>query len=145
MKMRIRPGVIPIRRLSGSSIVELMLVFPLLMTLGFGIVEYSSFIYAKTAVQNAAREGARSAIKSAATNSTVQAAIDAVMANAGLQRSGYTVALSPSNMLGLPTGQSITVTVSFAWGNLGLHPLPSGMGGISNSKALTSSVVMNRE
>lgn len=123
----------------------MVLVFPLLMTLGFGILEYSSFIYAKGAVQTAAREGARAAIQSSATNASVQATVDSVMANAGLQGTGYTMTLSPPTMLGLPTGQAITVTVAFNWGNLGLHPLPTGMGGISNSKSLTSTVVMHRE
>jgi Flp pilus assembly protein TadG len=138
-------SVISLRRHSASAIVELVLIFPLLMTLGFGIIEYSSFIYAKTAVQNAAREGARAAIQSSATNASVQSVIDSVMANAGLQSSGYTTTFSPSNLLGLPTGQAISITVTFTWGNLGLHPLPSGMGGISSSKTLTSTVVMHRE
>jgi len=55
--MPVKLSPISTKRRIGSSIVELMLVFPLLMTLGFGIIEYSSFIYAKSAVQTAAREG----------------------------------------------------------------------------------------
>jgi len=63
----------------------------------------------------------------------------------GFRDRAYTVSVSPPNLLGLPTGQPIYITVTFNWGNLGLHPLPSGMGGIANSKTLTSTVMMNRE
>lgn len=116
-----------------------------MLMLGLGIAEYSSFIEAKNAVQAAAREGAREAIRSTATNSSVQSAIDSVMSSQGLQGSGYTITLSPATMLGLPSGQQISVTVACTWANVGLHALPPGMGAISNSKQIAETIYMDRE
>ena len=75
----------------------------------------------------------------------MQSAIDSMMTTAGLNSSGYSVAVSPANLVGLPTGQPVTVTVSCTWANVGFHALPAGMGGIPNSKTITESVTMNRE
>lgn len=116
-----------------------------LTLMGLGIAEYGSYYSVKSALQQAARDGALEAIKSSGTNANVQSAVDVSMANCGLQTSGYTVTLSPSNMLGLPTGQSISVTVQCVWANVGLHALPPGMTNISPTQVISESVVMNRE
>ena len=121
------------------------LVIPVMVMLAFGVVEYASFISVKASIQQAAREGAREAIRSTATNTSVQSAISAVMTNAGLQGSGYTVTISPASVQGLPTGQAVTITVSCTWANVGMHALPAGMGQISDSKVITETVLMNRE
>lgn len=129
----------------GNAILEAMLVFPLLTCLGFGCVEYSWFLSVKSSIQEAARAGAREAVSSTATNSTVQTSIDLAMTNAGLQNSGYTITFNPTSMAGLPTGQAVSITVSCDWSTVGVHPLPAAMGGIPSNRIVTSTVVMNRE
>jgi Flp pilus assembly protein TadG len=139
----------PLRQLHhrrrGNTLLVMCLICPAMIALAMGIAEYGSFFQVKADVQHATREGAREAIRSTATNASVQSAVDAVMSTAGLQSSGYTVTLSPAVMLGLPTGQPITVTVSVLWANAGLHALPAGMGQIPGSKQITETLVMNRE
>ena len=43
-------------RYSGATLVELALVFPFLITLIFGLVEFARYVMVKQAVTNAARE-----------------------------------------------------------------------------------------
>lgn len=116
-----------------------------LAVLGFGIAEYGSYFSVKGGVQHAARAGALEAARPTATNASVQSAIASCMDGSGLKDSGYTVNLNPPNMLGLPTGQPISVSVQCTWANVGLHALPAGMVNISNSKVISTSVLMNRE
>ena len=129
----------------GNVTIEMLFLCTTLAILGFGIAEYGSFFDVKSSVQHAAREGAREAISPTATNSSVQNVVALCMTNAGLQNSGYTVTLNPTNMLGLPTGQPVSVRVQCSWANVGLHALPAGMVNISNSQVISETVLMNRE
>jgi len=52
----------PPRRIRGAAAVELALLFPFLMAILFGILEWSFVVYNKGIVANAAREGARAGI-----------------------------------------------------------------------------------
>ena len=52
----------PRRRSRGAAAVELALLFPFLMAILFGILEWSFVVYNKGIVANAAREGARAGI-----------------------------------------------------------------------------------
>jgi Flp pilus assembly protein TadG len=81
------------RRRSGTSILEMMLVFPLLIMLSFGVVDYGYYIYLKNTFQAAAESGARAAIPYAATNSSVTGAsgiVTQMMSAAGIPSSKYT-------------------------------------------------------
>jgi Flp pilus assembly protein TadG len=133
------------RRTRGGSLIELVLVLPILLSLSFGIAEYGYYFYVKNTMLGAARNGARQAILSTATNTTVTSTISSTMTAAGLQNSGYTVTTSPSTVSSVSTGTLITVTVTLNWGTAGVHVLPSWLGGISNSKQLVAVACMNRE
>lgn len=50
---------------NGASAVEFAIVLPLLMTILFGIIEFSILLYNKQVITNASREGARAGIVSA--------------------------------------------------------------------------------
>ena len=53
----------PVRsRSRGASAVELALLFPFIMAILFGIIEFSFLLYDKAMITNAAREGARAGI-----------------------------------------------------------------------------------
>ena len=134
----------------GTSVLEMALVLPVLLMLSFGIVDYGYFFYVKNTAQGAAQAGARAAIPASATNANVTTVISNMMSAAGLQGSGYTVAITDTNGAAInvstvAAGSSIKVTVSLTWGNAGLHALSSSMGGISGSKQLVGVAVMRKE
>ena len=47
---------------TGSNLIEFALVLPLLLTLVFGIIDFSLALYDKAVITNAAREGARAGV-----------------------------------------------------------------------------------
>ena len=64
-----------ILRPRGSAVLDAALVFPILLSLTFGTIEYGYYFYVKHSLQGAAREGARAAITPSATNSDVTTAV----------------------------------------------------------------------
>jgi hypothetical protein len=47
----------------GTSVIEFVIILPLLLALLFGIVEFSIILYDKSVITNASREGARAGIE----------------------------------------------------------------------------------
>jgi Flp pilus assembly protein TadG len=121
------------------------LVLPVLLMLSLGVVDYGYYFYVKNTLQGAASAGVRAAIPPNATNANVTSVIGTMMTAAGLQNSGYTVTLTPSDVSTAADGQSITVKITCTWSNCGMHSLPSNMGGISNSKQVIGAAVMQKE
>ena len=134
-----------LRMRRGASVLEMALVLPILLMLSFGVVDYGYFLYVKNTVQGAAQAGVRTAITSSATNASVTTVISNMMTAAGLQNSGYSVTLSPSDVSTAAAGSTVTVTISCTWGSLGVHTLSSSLGGISNSKQIVGVAVMRKE
>ena len=130
---------------SGGAVLEMALVLPILIMLAFGMADYAYFFFVKNTVQGAAQVGARAAIPSNATNSTVTTAISQAMTAAGLQSSGYTVTTVPADVSTAAAGSSVQVTVTCSWGTVGLHALPAGFGGIPNSKNVIGTATMRKE
>jgi Flp pilus assembly protein TadG len=128
-------------RRRGSTVVETALVLPILFYLAFGTVEFGHFFFVKHNFQSAAREGARAAVVTTATNADVTTAVTNAMNAAGIASNKYTVTLSPSNVSGVASGTSITITVSGTWGNVGVRPL----GIIGSDKQVVGTTVMRRE
>jgi len=136
-------GVSNRRRWRGSAVLDAALVFPILLSLTFGTVEYGYYFYVKHTLQGAAREGARAAIPSTATNALVTAAVSNAMTAAGLQNSGYSVTPSPSDVSTVAAGQPITVTVACTWGTVGSGFRPLGL--IGSTKQVKGITVMRKE
>jgi len=130
---------------AGSSVLELVLVLPILIMLSFGVVDYGDYFYVKNTLQGAAQAGARTAITSSATNTSVSNVISSMMTAAGLQSSGYTVSFNPTDVSTASSGSTVSVTVSASWGSAGVHTLSAAYGGISNSKQVTGTAVMIKE
>src|SRR5579872_2554321 len=128
-----------VRRHTGGAVLEMLLVLPMLLMLSLGVVEYGYYAFVKNTLQGAAQTAVRAAIPASASNSDVTTAISTMMTAAGLQNSGYTVTLSPSDVSTASEGQSITVTITVSWGNLGVHALGSTWGGISDSRQVKGS------
>ena len=129
----------------GASVLEFVLVIPILAMLSFGIVDYGYYFYVKNTVQGAAQAGARAAIPGTALQSDVTTAVSNILTAAGLQNSGYTLTTSPTDITTASVGSTVTVTVRINWSNVGIHALSSGWGGISNSKVVTGAAAMRKE
>ncbi len=82
-------------RYRGTAVVEAALVFPLLLLLTMGAIEYGWLFLKAQHTTNAARQGARLAIRPDVTTPEVLTLIDRLMAEGGLADSGYIVNLMP--------------------------------------------------
>ncbi|UCG59707.1 MAG: pilus assembly protein [Phycisphaerales bacterium] len=89
------------RRYRGTAVVEAAIVFPLLLILTLGAIEYGWLFLKAQLVTNAARQGARIGILEDATEAEVLAIIDGLMIAGGLPV--YTPTLSDTT---LPDGRA---------------------------------------
>jgi Flp pilus assembly protein TadG len=110
----------------GSTVVELAVVVIIFMMMMFGILEYCLIIYTTNIAENAAREGARSAIVNASDATLVsdtQTYVQSLMAGLDTKMSGYAcnvyLADTNGNNIGSPVGatfgQYICVQVSLTY------------------------------
>jgi len=90
--------------------VEAALVFPLLLLLTMGAIEYGWLFLKAQHMTNAARQGARLAIRPDVTNGEVLALIDRLMAEGGLADSEYVVNLTPAPTA-VGTGEPLEVEI----------------------------------
>jgi Flp pilus assembly protein TadG len=133
------------RKRRGGAVLETAMVLPIVIMLGFGVVDYGYVIYLTNTFQAAAQAGARTAIVDTSQNSDVTSTISTLMTAAGIPAANYTVTLSPSNISGLSSGTTITVTITGTWGTLGTKILPQSFGGMSTSKQIVGVSVMQKE
>ena len=98
----------------GAAALEMAIVLGLLILLVFGIIEMGRAIMVNQVITNAAREGARRAVITGATNTQVERRIDAYLADAGI--TGYTRILevngAPGSLATAPTHAQVGVAVS---------------------------------
>src|SRR5690349_5471706 len=80
-------------RRRGAALVEFAVVSPILVSLVLGTIEVSRVLQVKQYLTDAARYGARAASRPGASNSDVQAAIKAVVANFNIPASAVTTAV----------------------------------------------------
>ncbi len=109
---------------SGVVTVEVALIVPILLLLMFGLIEYGWMFLKSQEITNAARRGARVAVRADATNSDVTAAIAQVMSDADLGDSGYQVTITPADISAAATGDVITVEITLPYGNVSLAGSP---------------------
>ncbi len=134
-------------RRRGAAVMEAALVFPVLISLTFGSVEFGHFFFVKHSFQGAAREGARAGIAPGATNTEVTNAVAAAMSSAGFTATQYTVAIRDSgdtanvNVNTATAGTSVLVKVTATWGTVGIRPL----GLIGTGKNVIGQTVMRKE
>jgi Flp pilus assembly protein TadG len=124
---RKREGNLPtlVRRTRrGSEVLEAALVFPILLALAFGTVEFGYYFYVEHNLESAAREGARAAIPAGLNAGQradeVEAAVDRVMTASGYQAADYEIEVNdPFDT------DYIQVKVKMHWSNVneGLKPM----------------------
>lgn len=92
----------------GAAMVEFAIVLPVLALLVFGMIEYGWVFFKAAQLDQAARMGARVAVRPAATEDEARSAIDEVMKGAFLDKSGYTITISD---ISVDVGQPVEVHV----------------------------------
>lgn len=98
-------------RYRGTAVVEAALVFPLLLLLTMGAIEYGWLFLKAQHTTNAARQGARLAIRPDVTTGEVLTLINRLMAEGGLAGSGYVVNLTPADVASLSAGDPLEVEI----------------------------------
>ena len=121
-RRRLRPGM---------AAVEAAIIFPLLLTLTFAMIEYGWMFLRQEQVVNTARQAARLASTPDATSAQVTSRIGTLMSGYGMGSSGYTATVSS---VSVATGQTVSVTVSVPYANVqitgvNLFPTPSTISG----------------
>ena len=111
---------------AGAELIEFALVFPLLLMIILGIVDFALMFQRYEVVTNAVREGARVAVLPGYTETDVQARVASYIAERGLPTTGEnpTVAVTATT---IPEGgahgrprpsPSTTPTTTASWGRL---------------------------
>ncbi len=137
----------PIRKkFSGLAILETALVLPLLLLVSLGAIKYGHLFLKAQQITNAARNGARTAIRPDANNANVEDAVEALMDAGGmpLEQCGYILTLTPDDvhrLAGVNVGQSIEVRIVVDANAVGVLNVPL----FPNPGRLGASVTMAKE
>ena len=105
----------------GIVTLETALVLALiLLPLTFGVIEYGWLFLKSQQITNAARNGARVAIRSGSTTAIVESSIEYLMASAGMAKikCGYVVTYPLGNVGSVAVGQPLTVKVEVLSANV---------------------------
>lgn len=131
----------------GAELIEFALVFPTLLLVMLGIIDFGFLFQRYEVVTNAAREGARVAILPGYTDADVQARVAQYIASGGLTGTTTTTVGAPQTLT--VGGQCITVrpvTVAYDHQFLFLGPIVGLMGGSGfSNKSLRATSSMRNE
>ena len=107
-------------RYQGAATVEAAVVFPLLLVLVFGVIEYGWMFLKAHQITNAARSGCRVAIRPYATAQDVIDKVTALMATAGI--TGETVTTNPTDITleNVGVGGTVEVEITVPWVNMAI-------------------------
>ena len=136
-----------IKNQNGSAAVEFAIIFPLLLALAFGIIEFSVMLYNKAMITNASREGARAGIIFASprvSNAEITNVVDTYCSNSLISfgsPSTPTVSITRSGT-GAAAGDTLSVGVSYHYDFL---VLPNLIQNLVSGMDLTATTVMRME
>ena len=129
----------------GATAVEFAIVFPLLILLLFGIIEFSVILYDKAMITNAIREGARAGIVSQlvrVSDTQIQNVVDNYCRLYLISFKSGTTPATIVGRTGSTFGDELTVTVTYTYSFLALPHFVTGLVGPMN---LTAKTVMRME
>ncbi len=130
----------------GSELIEFMIVFPLLLLIVSGIVDFGFMFRTFQVVTNASREGARMAILPGYTLPDVQARVAAYTAASGLRQTP-TVTMTPVTVT-LASGMTVSVyqvVVTYPHTFAILAPIARYFGGNFGTITVTGISAMRQE
>ena len=119
-------------RYRGTAVVEAALVFPILLLLTMGAIEYGWLFLKAQQITNTARQATRIAIRPDSTNDDVLTNITNLMTVAGMEGSGYAVNMTPEDITLLPVGEYVEVEITVPSASLvlidaGFLPVPDNL------------------
>ena len=114
------------------------LVLPILLLLTFAVIEYGWLTFRASQVNQAARHGARIAVRPAATAEEVEDAVATIMDGAGL--TDYTLTITPEDP-DTEVGDPVTVVVSVDYGPISL----TGAAFVPTPETIVGNVTMAKE
>ena len=112
-----------LRERSGTEVLEMALILPLLLLLAFGTVEFGYWFYLEHNFQAAARDGVRAGIVSnpnwqdSDREAAANAAVDALMANIKIPPGKYETTFDYKDLNG---ARYMTVKVTANWKDIGV-------------------------
>ena len=95
----------------GLATVEAALIFPLLLVLTLGVIEYGWMFLKQQQITNAARQGARLAATPLTGNAALSAEVNTLMTEAGLAGK-YQLTTVPAVISAVTPGSTFTVTIT---------------------------------
>lgn len=127
------------RREAGVALIEVAFVLPILLVLAMGMLDFGRAFHTKSLLDQAAREGARSAVVSGPTLGTVTDRVNDILAPAGVVATSVTVdgPTVPDHL------DTVTVTATFTFVTPGIYALVGGDYG--NTISMSSQCVMRHE
>jgi len=140
----------------GAELIEFALIFPLLLLVVLGIIDFGFLFQRYEVLTNATREGARMASLPNYTEADVKGRVCAYLVAGGVPTTGCpgttptnpAVSLTdePIPVTGKPTMQGAKVTVAYSHNFMFVGPIVSLMGGTwTNTRTVTTVAVMRRE
>ena len=129
----------------GATAVEFAIVFPLLILLLFGIIEFSVILYDKAMITNASREGARAGIVSQlvrVSDTQIQGVVDNYCRLYLISFRSGAAPVTTVTRIGSTFGSELSVTVTYTYSFLALPQFVTGLVGPMN---LTARTVMRME
>ena len=129
----------------GATAVEFAIVFPLLILLLFGIIEFSVILYDKAMITNASREGARAGIVSQlvrVSDTQIQGVVDNYCRLYLISFRSGAAPVTTVTRTGSTFGSDLSVTVTYTYSFLALPQFVTGLVGPMN---LTARTVMRME
>jgi len=139
----------------GAELIEFALVFPMLLLLVLGMVDFGFLFQRYEVLTNAAREGARMAVLPGYTTADVQSRVCNFVQGGGIPITG--TCPSPSNpvipapsdvTITLPSGATVSakrVTITYTNSYLFIGPIVAMFGGNLSTRPITTVAIMRKE
>lgn len=150
---QVNSAVARLRSERGAELIEFALIFPILLLVVVGIIDFGFLFQRFEVLTNATREGARMAVLPNYTEADVQARVCAYLNAGGVPNTGCTsnpvVSVTDASIPvggGLPPIQARRVQVSYTHNFMFMGPIVSLVGGTwTNTRVITTEAIMRTE
>lgn len=129
----------------GTAAVEFAIIFPLLIVIAFGIIEFGILLYDKQIITNASREGARIGIlyqTPRVSDSEIEAVVNKYCLDHLISFGANTSPITTIERTGYNSGDDLTVTVKYQFNFL---VLPGFVSSLAGGKILMAKTTMKME
>jgi Flp pilus assembly protein TadG len=129
------------RRRRGAAAVEFAVVAPILLIMIFGMIDFGRMIMVQQLLNDAAREGARTAVVGGSSAADVAAGVAAMLDATSIRSTAVTIDVTPSNLAGAQRGQLVVVQLSVPFRDVCWLPTPRAVG----DRTLRATATMRHE